>query len=226
MSDERLRQLERRWRETSAVEDEAAYLLERVRAGTLTQEQLELAAYCGHRAARSLCQSVESPAELIDWTRGLSRWAAEAPKRAAVGLAALASTRWQEHDHGDSRPHEAARLAQRYLDLPDETYAPGTLLEAGNASFDAAQAMRMRNVAGEENWIWAAGEVTARAAWLLAADDAEQPAPSVDAQQAAEELRVIADDATLFLAEDEARAAMESALVTWALRGTPVNRTE
>ncbi|MDC3379548.1 hypothetical protein OAX78_04635 [Planctomycetota bacterium] len=33
MSDGRLRELERRWKETRAVEDEAAYLLERVRVG-------------------------------------------------------------------------------------------------------------------------------------------------------------------------------------------------
>ena len=52
MSDERLRELERRWRETQAVGDQAAYLLERVRVGDLSQERLELAAYCGHEGAR------------------------------------------------------------------------------------------------------------------------------------------------------------------------------
>jgi hypothetical protein len=31
MSDQKLRDLERRWKETGTVEDEAAYLLERVR---------------------------------------------------------------------------------------------------------------------------------------------------------------------------------------------------
>ena len=51
MSDQRLRELERRWRETGSVEDEAAYLRERVRVGDLTQERLELAAYCGHEGA-------------------------------------------------------------------------------------------------------------------------------------------------------------------------------
>ncbi len=34
MSDARLRELERRWKETGSVDDEAAYLLERVRSGT------------------------------------------------------------------------------------------------------------------------------------------------------------------------------------------------
>lgn len=51
MSDTRLRELERRWKETGAVEDEAAYLVERVRAGEVTRERLELSAYCGYEAA-------------------------------------------------------------------------------------------------------------------------------------------------------------------------------
>lgn len=51
MSDAKLRELERRWKETQSVEDEAAYLLERVRVGDLSRERLELAAYCGHEGA-------------------------------------------------------------------------------------------------------------------------------------------------------------------------------
>lgn len=54
MTDERLRELERRWKETGSVEDEAAWLVERVRAGDLTQERLGLAAHCGHPAALEL----------------------------------------------------------------------------------------------------------------------------------------------------------------------------
>ena len=52
MTDERLRNLQRRWQETGSVHDEAAYLLERVRVGNLSKERLELAAYCGHEGAR------------------------------------------------------------------------------------------------------------------------------------------------------------------------------
>ena len=51
MSDEKLRELERRFKETGSVEDEAAWLKERVRVGDLTQERLELAAYCGYEGA-------------------------------------------------------------------------------------------------------------------------------------------------------------------------------
>ena len=56
MSDQKLRELERRWRESGSVEDEAAYLRERVRVGDLTQERLELAAYCGHEGALRVTQ--------------------------------------------------------------------------------------------------------------------------------------------------------------------------
>jgi hypothetical protein len=40
MSDQKLRDLERRWKETGNVEDEAAYLLERVRVGRLCAFEL------------------------------------------------------------------------------------------------------------------------------------------------------------------------------------------
>ena len=46
-TDSRLRELEREWKGTGSVEDEAAYLLERVRVDDLAKEKLELAAYCG-----------------------------------------------------------------------------------------------------------------------------------------------------------------------------------
>jgi len=62
VSDARLRELERRWKETGSPDDEAAYLLERVRVGDLTRERLELAAYCGRQGAARACAS-QPPAE-------------------------------------------------------------------------------------------------------------------------------------------------------------------
>lgn len=52
MSDEKIRELERYWKETGTTQDEAALLVERVRAGDLDRGQLELAAMCGYEAAR------------------------------------------------------------------------------------------------------------------------------------------------------------------------------
>lgn len=52
MTDSRLQELKRAWEASGSVDDEAAYLRERVRVGDLTQERLELAAYWGQVAAR------------------------------------------------------------------------------------------------------------------------------------------------------------------------------
>lgn len=51
MSDDRLRELERAWREAGTVESEAALLWERRRTGGLATVSLELAALLGHTAA-------------------------------------------------------------------------------------------------------------------------------------------------------------------------------
>jgi len=74
MTDEKLRALERRWRESGSVQDEAAWLQERVRQGALSREMLELAAYCGHGASRHiLCHKFEVVFD-EEWPAGLSSW--------------------------------------------------------------------------------------------------------------------------------------------------------
>lgn len=52
MSDTKLREAERQWRETGSAEDEAVYLRERMRAGGLAKQRVELAAWAGDPAAR------------------------------------------------------------------------------------------------------------------------------------------------------------------------------
>lgn len=58
MSDARLRQLERRWWQTGAVEDEAAYLAERVRVGDLDLEMLKIAGEIPYPAALLACRNI------------------------------------------------------------------------------------------------------------------------------------------------------------------------
>lgn len=53
MSDAQVRELERRWRATGAPEDQAAWILARVRTGELRIERIELAALCGEAGARA-----------------------------------------------------------------------------------------------------------------------------------------------------------------------------
>mgnify|MGYP000664853564 CR=1 FL=1 len=61
--DSRLRDLERGWHATGAVEDHAAWLRERVRAGTLPRVELEVAAVRGDAA--SALASSEMPRALL-----------------------------------------------------------------------------------------------------------------------------------------------------------------
>lgn len=102
MSDTRLRELRRRFDETGAPQDEAAWLNERVRMGELSRERLELAAYCGHEAARrvigaSVVAAPRAPAELVElfseevadlewFIRGLARWGVPWCARAALAI--------------------------------------------------------------------------------------------------------------------------------------------
>ena len=61
MTDSHLRELERRFRASGSVEDEAAWLRARVQAGELEQSKLELAAYCGHAPAIRCLSEKELP---------------------------------------------------------------------------------------------------------------------------------------------------------------------
>jgi hypothetical protein len=79
VTDERLRGVEQRWRRTGAVEDEAAYLLERVRAGQLTRSHLELLSYAEDPAGVAAVgpvsfESAFPPEQEVRWVRGLRRF--------------------------------------------------------------------------------------------------------------------------------------------------------
>lgn len=120
MSDERLREMERRWQETGSVQDEAAYLKERVRAGELAWERLELAAYCGHAAA---CLATGSPASAMQaaWFEGLDRWGAETVLRACVAAARFVYPVWSKNMRGPQEGEwvtEALRAAEACLLAP------------------------------------------------------------------------------------------------------------
>lgn len=54
MSDRRVRELERRWRETGAEEDQGAWISERVRLGLIDSLDVIGASYLGHRVAKQL----------------------------------------------------------------------------------------------------------------------------------------------------------------------------
>ena len=72
MTDDRLRAMERRFRESGSVEDEATWLIERVRSGDLSSDCLRLAACCGHPAA-CLATGVSGPGDLGDFSPANSK---------------------------------------------------------------------------------------------------------------------------------------------------------
>jgi len=98
MTDESGRELERRWRETGAVEDEAAWHLARTRSGELPERLLALAAYAGGEAARLALgpDAPEAPADLRDWVLGLDAWGDEVCVRVLLACARLAGGRRPE----------------------------------------------------------------------------------------------------------------------------------
>ena len=114
VSDQRLRELERKWRETGSVEDEAAYLRERVRVGDLTQERLELAAYCGHGGAKRACGCVDLP-NPNNWALGLEHWPLEASVRVALSAARSAVDVWRTALPDKRRPLEAFAMTEEWL---------------------------------------------------------------------------------------------------------------
>lgn len=111
MSDARLREAERRWRESGAAEDEAAWLRERVRAGELGDDRLRLAAYVGHRPSVLALGAVPpAPAYVQAWVYGLERWGEEACLRAAIAAARRACACLRP---GSSRRRDAGALIAR-----------------------------------------------------------------------------------------------------------------
>lgn len=93
MSDERLRDLERRWQATGTVEDEAAYLAEQVRQGEVPEQRLHLAAYCGQPAAQlANARLPAAPERLIDWFTQLGQFGREPFLRGVLSVARACPT--------------------------------------------------------------------------------------------------------------------------------------
>ena len=112
MSDERLRERQRRWLETRSSQDEAAYLLERVRTGDLEHSKLELVAALGAEGARCALgrsdlsdpiSTLARGAELDDLGNVLAEmhweYGVEAGTRVCLaGFAVLLELRFHDHD--------------------------------------------------------------------------------------------------------------------------------
>lgn len=126
MSEERLRELERRWRQSGAASDQAALLAERVRAGLLPAARLRLAAALGQPAAR-LALGGDAPA-LLEQSGNAALMAGLEP----YGPAAWVRATWAvlrtrlEHERavaGGSASVVAAREARQLVGVIEVTLA-------------------------------------------------------------------------------------------------------
>ncbi len=100
MSDEKLRELERRWKESGSVEDESAWLRERVRVGDLAPSKLQLVAELGDPAAQHALghASVGLAGEEFN---GLASWEKEFMIRAGVAALWVGLSVWEVYREDD-----------------------------------------------------------------------------------------------------------------------------
>jgi hypothetical protein len=156
-----------RWRASGLVEDEVAWLHERVRAGDLRVDALRLAAHLGHAASAKLVGSPTPCASPRRWADHVGVGGVEACIRAAVAAARAVA-----------RDHAAIATADAWLDRPEDERVQAELrarwheLDAGTC---AREALR---------WCWATlDDVTGPigpAADIESPDAADRAAARVD----------------------------------------------
>ena len=111
VSDLHLRELEAAWRASGSVEDEAAYLRERVRVGDLSEERLKLAEYL--RGANGEA----GPEWVRFYVEDLERWGKMTPVRAGIAVA-----RWlvdQVPGLSTTQPNAAIDSAEEFVAGPN-----------------------------------------------------------------------------------------------------------
>ena len=124
MSD-RLQELWRAWQATHSREAEVALLTERLRLGELPLVQLDLAAFCGHEAARRVIEETgasPTPIPAMGWVDELERgWGTKLRERYAELTAGRLQHEWNGRDPsdtGDVEPdleHDLERAARKQL---------------------------------------------------------------------------------------------------------------
>jgi hypothetical protein len=201
VSDQRLRALERRWRETNSSEDEAAYLLERVRVGDLRIERLELAAYCRHEGAQKAVRGYSADEEVsIDhWAEALGAWGQEALVIAIVVVASALKPGPASIASRMGRSASAIRAAAAWATCPCPAHAE----ECAVAEGEASDAFVDHSGEGEDDY---------RDAALQAAR-----AATYDYETARQVIPQVVDLARNNFSPESIRTLLEAGLISWAL---------
>lgn len=130
MSDDALRDRERRYQQSGETADAARWLTEAARAGRLEPDRLTLAAYLGHEAALSAlgltsAATVDAaPDTALRWLTGLDR-----DGRLALVAAAVGALRARFVDVPSPRAHLAQALSalEAYVDCPCDEHGAAAL---------------------------------------------------------------------------------------------------
>lgn len=117
MGDERVRELERRWKETGALADEGAFLAECVRVGRVPRERVEVAARLGDPGSQ-LALSEPSNVELGEALRAIGTLDRRLLVRAMALLAEQGLDRW-DRVMKDARPRGVLRALADWVERPD-----------------------------------------------------------------------------------------------------------
>lgn len=201
MSDSTLRDLLRRWQRSGSITDEAAYRRERVRAGELAGPRLDLAAHCGHPAARQVIGG-GWPAQLHPWVHGLRRWGPEALVRAAVAAARFVYPHWSAGLHG---PRDGEWVTEA-LRAAEEAVLRPAAIDRKTLQRHGQEASLATSESDVEFGVEAAADCCALAIKVLLDPTPETAWECVRAASGAEP-------------EEEVLQAVQDELVPWALGG-------
>lgn len=176
MSDERLRELERRWSLTGEVEDESALVAERQRTGRVELPHLRLAAVLGSPAARKLLPQL---GEHVSWSSELVEALCadlRAGVRAALTLAAAFFRRWANHPWIEIHSRPALDASRDWARCPCLAHAQAAWSAAAAVEVHAEAANDASTMVGD----WWSYEAVQTAHYLaaLVALEAGLPEPT------------------------------------------------
>ncbi len=133
MADLGLRELERRWQASGSPDDEARWLVARVRRGELDLGRVELAACCDHLAAAQALHALGLAPSPTSWVTDVRRWGDDVCVRATLAAARRALPVWAEAFPDDARPAAILGLVERWLEPAGDDPAHA-LLDADDAA--------------------------------------------------------------------------------------------
>ena len=208
MSDQQLRELERRFQESGSTQDEAALLRARVQVGQLDELALSLAAWLGCEAAQASLEWNRSTPSADEWVGRLGEWGVEAPARAALALATATFRSWEASATDGYLATTRRDLGRRALEAAQVWVVEpsrGNAVEAREAANTLKQFGKIGPAKFKDDKAWFAPGLACRAVSGTSAASVAALAKRL--------MRVASQQ----LGEELARSTVLSALKPWAL---------